>query len=115
MTPAILQRAVPYLSIYQDGPPDPRSAEAPVLQAIREAASAVAARPVGGFAGHMRQAAVRATQAAPRVVAITARSAGPDGGRFIRQAIVRLGGGGSAELFQILTWGTEDMPMVPST
>ena len=89
MTPALLARLSPFLSVYQGGEPDPRLAHPVVLQAMRTALGAedLAADP----------------DATP-VVTITATALLPGGARFTRQAQVRLGSGGRSRGWQVLTW-----------
>jgi general secretion pathway protein K len=96
MTPAILARIAPFLSLYHDGAPDPRVAAAPVLAAMREATGTDPA-PVSGPPDE-------------RVVTITALATGPGGTRFIRRATVRIGARDKARLFDILTWEAPEVP-----
>jgi general secretion pathway protein K len=90
MTPDILARIAPYLSIAHDGAPDPRVAAPAVLAAIREATGADP-QPQSGAPDE-------------RVVSITATASDARGGRFERRAIVRIGASDKIGLFQILTW-----------
>jgi general secretion pathway protein K len=90
MTPALLARLSPFVSIYQDGEPDPRLAHPVVLQAMRTALGAEEDRQAN-------------TDAVP-VVTITATALLPGGARFTRQAQVRLGPGGRGRGWQVLTW-----------
>ncbi len=94
MTPDLLARLTPYLSIYHDGDPDPRLAAPAVLAAIR---AATGLPPV-----------IAPGAPAESVVDIAASVAGPDGGRLARHAIVRLGLRPDGGLFQILTWRRGD-------
>jgi len=88
MTPALLSRLEPNVSVLTDTDPDPAAAPLVVLQAIRDVR--------GGAAGPRRKP--------PRTVSVTARVAGDAGGRFARRAVVRLGSTPKEPLFQILTW-----------
>lgn len=91
MTPDILSRIAPFLSIFNDGAPDPRSAAQPVLRALREASGEPPAL----------------AQGVPpeSVVSITATATAPDGGGFARRAVVRIGARATAAgLYQVLIW-----------
>lgn len=89
MTPALLDRMRPYLSVLTDAAPDPAAAAPPVLQAIRD----VSGPPRGASA-----------PLPPRTVTITAQATGDAGGRFTRRAAVRLGATGKEPLALVLTW-----------
>lgn len=89
MTPALLARLSPFLSIYQSGEPDPRFADPVVLQAMRAA---------------VEEEDLQADTEATPAVTITATALLPGGARFTRQAQVRLGPGGRGRSWQILTW-----------
>ena len=94
MTPALLARLTPFLSVWQGGEPDPRLAAPAVLQAMRAAGGAeeeLAADP----------------DAAP-AVGITATVVLPGGVRFTRWAVVRLGPGGRNRPWQVLAWGAPE-------
>jgi len=88
MTPALLSRLEPNVSVLTDTDPDPAAAPLVVRQAVRDVR--------GGAAGPRRKP--------PRTVSVTARVAGDAGGRFTRRAVVRLGSTPKEPLFQILTW-----------
>lgn len=92
MTPELLARLAPFLSIYQAGEPDLRFAHPLVAQAVVDAAGA----------GLDREGAPD-TDAAP-VVVVTAAATLPGGARFTRRAHVRLGPGTRGRGWQILTW-----------
>jgi general secretion pathway protein K len=92
MTPALLARLAPSLSVFQDGEPDPRLADPRLLQAIREATGAAPPVPAG--------------PPPERVVAITASATGSDGGAFVRRAVVRMGARAQGGLFEVLSWET---------
>ena len=89
MTPALLDRMRPYLSVLTDTGPDPAAAAPVVLQAIRD----VSGPPRGG-----------ATPAPPRTVTITAAAISDAGGRFTRRAAIRLGATSKEPLVRVLTW-----------
>lgn len=88
MTPDLLARLAPHLSLYHDGDPDPAAADPVVRQAMRELGYAAAAAEVTDES----------------VVAITATAASADGTRFVRRAIARLGATDRARPYRILTW-----------
>ena len=92
MTPELLARLTPFLSVYQGGDPDLGFAHPVVAQALADAASS----------GQGTEVASEA-DAAP-VVVVTASAALPGGIRFTRQAHVRLGPGARGRAWQILTW-----------
>ena len=94
MTPDILARIRPYLSLYHDGDPDLRLAAPAVVQAYRE--SEGGDPPASGG------------PPLETVISITASAVGADGGRFTRRAIVRIGQRSAGRLFEILTW--QDAP-----
>jgi general secretion pathway protein K len=96
MTPALLARLSPFLSIHQGAEPDPRLAAPPVLLALRAAQ--------GG------EEDLAADPDAAPVVAISAAVALPGGARFTRRAVVRLGPGGRGRGWQVLEWGVPDSP-----
>ena len=88
MTPALLSRLEPNVSIFTDADPDPAAAPPVVRQAIQD----------------VRGATAGARRRPPRTVSITARVTGDAGGRFVRRAAIRLGNTLKEPLFQILTW-----------
>lgn len=90
VTPAILQRVSPYLTIYHDGDPDPAMAAPPVLQALQDVSGKL---PTG----------IRAAAPDTSVVELTA-VAWQGRARQYRKAIVRLNPGQSGQLYQILDW-----------
>ncbi len=91
MTPDLLARVRPYLSLYANGTPDPASARPPVLAALREALGGSTPPPSG---------------APPSAVGITAVAAGPNGTRFARHAILRLSSQSGAPPVQVMAWDT---------
>jgi len=93
MTPELLERLIPHLSIYQDSNPVPVAADSIVLKAITEAAGADSDVDLGN------------TGAAP-VVSITAEAREADGSSFIRHAIIRIQPTADGRPYQILAWGT---------
>jgi general secretion pathway protein K len=94
MTPKLLARLRPLLSVYQEGdPPEPEEA----FVAARNEALLPAADPWHfGATGRIMIAMIEAT------------ANGPQGGHFTRQAVVRLRAEASLDQapFQILTWDT---------
>ena len=97
MTPALLARLSPHLTVYHDGEPDYSVADSVVRQALRTATGTDPARQPSG--GNPEET----------VVAVTARAVANGGGSFVRRAVVSLGmnkQGGS--LFQTLTWGSAE-------
>lgn len=94
MTPELLARLTPFLSVYQTGEPDLRFAHPVVAQAVADATRT----------GLDAEAAPEAD--APQVVVVTATAVLPGGARFTRQAHVRLGPGTRGRGWQILTWRT---------
>lgn len=93
MTPDLLARLRPFLSLFADTEPDPASASPPVLAAMRAAEGDV---PV----------AASAPAAPPTVVGVTAVAAGPNGTRFARHAVLRLGDAPGASPVRVLAWNT---------
>ena len=88
MTPELLARLSPHLSLYHDGEADPAAADPVVLQAMRALGSVP---PSAGVADEI-------------VLAITAAAEGVNGTRFVRRAVVRLGGPDRGRPYRILTW-----------
>ena len=90
MTPDLLTRLLPHLTVFHDGEPAYLAADPVVRQALREATGAGPSESEG----------------APEetVIAITARAVGSTGGSFVRRAVVRLGLGKEDRLFEMLTW-----------
>ena len=94
MTPALLDRLAPHLSLFRDGDPDPGLADPVVLRALRGSLGAqeFAVSPQGGV----------------RVVAVTATAEPAGGSRFTRRAILRIGEGRDGRPWQILGWGSAE-------
>lgn len=92
MTPGLLARLTPLLSIYQDTESDLRIAAPVIAQAMRDADSVA-----------WDAMAAPDSDAVP-VVLITATAVLPHGTGFTRQAHVRLGPGLRGRVYQILTW-----------
>ena len=90
MTPELLAKARPYLSLYAGGAPDVSSASRVVLAAMRSV--------LGGGAPHVGGNTVT------KVVGVTAIAAGPNGTRFTRHAILGLGGQRGSDPVHILAW-----------
>jgi general secretion pathway protein K len=94
VTPALLERLRPYLSVYQSGPPVV-TADAAALRAALQTAEMMSRAAVPADAG-----------TADRVVELHAVAALPGGTRFSRSALVRLAAsaGPAGRGWQILTW-----------
>lgn len=90
MTPDILARLAPHLTLYTDADPDPAQADPVVRKALMTANG-----------GRLPLAAT--ADAAIRVVAVQAKVTGA-GGRFTRRAIVRISSGGPRPDYRILLW-----------
>ncbi|HEX4366203.1 MAG TPA: hypothetical protein VH023_05205 [Rhodopila sp.] len=90
MTPDILDRLAPHISIYNTGTPVSTLADPVVAAALRDIAAngALSAPPATGS----------------RTIAITATVGGPNGARFIRRAEVRIGTEDGGPGYRILTW-----------
>ena len=80
MTPELLRRLSPYLTVLTDEDPDPRSAGPVVLAALR---ALVGSDP-----------AALTTPTEPKTVTVTAAAQTRSGGRFIRRAAIKLGDAG---------------------
>ena len=90
MTPELLAKTRPYLSLYAGNAPDPSSAGRVVLAAMRSILGGGTPN-AGGNAGS-------------KVVGVTAVAAGPNGTRFTRHAILGLGGQRGGSPVQVLAW-----------
>jgi len=88
MTPRLLSRLQPNVSVLTDSEPDPAAAAPIVREAMQD----------------VRGASRTAPRKPPRTVSITAWVIGDDGGRFVRRAAVRLGRTAREPLFQVLAW-----------
>ena len=103
MAPALLARLRPYLSLYVTDAPDPASADPTVLAAMRAVLGGDAA--LTGASNGLRGA----RGGVPAVVGVTAAATGPNGTRFVRRAVLRLGGQErGANPVQVLAWDTPD-------
>ena len=89
MTPAILARLQPSVSLLNDREPDPQVASPVVLQALRQATGATPSR--------------TGPPVPPRTVTVAAQ-AEISGSRFNRRAAFRLGDTPKEALVQVLTW-----------
>ena len=89
MTPDLLARLAPHLSLYQDGDPDRTTAD-PVVAGVLAELGPDATMPSDSGDGSL-------------IAAITASVAGPDGTRFTRRAVVRVAMG-QERPWQVLTW-----------
>jgi general secretion pathway protein K len=90
MTPGLLAKLRPHLSLYAGNAPDPSSADRVVLAAMRSLFGAGTQNAVGN--------------AASKVVGVTAVAAGPNGTRFTRHAILGLGTQRGGDPVQVLAW-----------
>ena len=91
MTPPLLARLTPHLSLYTEDNPVPSAADPVVLQAIRESAGSDPAANVG-----------EATAVSVISIAATAHVAG--GANFTRYAVVRMAPTPRGRPYQILVW-----------
>ncbi|MBC7433608.1 MAG: general secretion pathway protein GspK [Rubritepida sp.] len=91
MTPDLLSRLAPHLTVYRNGEPEAAVAGPVVLAALRASLGA--------------QEFAAATQTGPRVVAVTATARGPGRTRFTRRAVVSVGEGDGGGGHRILAWG----------
>ena len=90
MTPALMARLAPHMTVLYEGDPDATLAGLVVLQALRDAAGQA---DLGGGRG-----------TGNRTVAITADAAGRSGGRYVRRAVLRVGAGVDGRPYQVLEW-----------
>jgi general secretion pathway protein K len=88
MTPAVLANAMPYISLYQSGDPDPSQASAVVRRAL--ALSGQSGSGGSGYEGNFQ------------VVSISAEAAGPGKLAVYRTAIVSMTGANGTVPFQML-------------
>jgi general secretion pathway protein K len=91
MTPALLTRLAPHLSLYIEDDPDPRYADPVVMQALKDAGMG---------------AVSSATPHPPHNVTIDVVIRGSDGAEASRSADVLLNASATAAGFEILTWRT---------
>lgn len=104
MTPPLLARLAPHLSLFNDGDPEPGLADPLVLRALRGSLGA--------------QEFAESPQTGRRVVAISATAiqrtrgggstSAAGSARFARRAVVRVGEGSNGMPYQILAWGIEE-------
>jgi general secretion pathway protein K len=92
MTPQILARLAPHLTIYYVGDPVLSLADPVVAAAIRDAA------------GEQPVSANNTDTSNGRVLTITTTVRAPGGAQFQRNAIVETGAGGAAPGYRILSW-----------
>ena len=88
MTPELMGRLRPYLSVYADGALDYAQADPVVQEAVRSQGGGAPAPGSGR----------------PTVVDITSEARGADGSRFVRHAVVALGRDSAGRLFRVLQW-----------
>lgn len=91
MTPDVLQRLLPHLTLFTSGDPDPRTADPIVALALRDVRGDLPA--AGGAGGEP-------------IVSITATAIGVGGaaGRFVRRATLSIGEDVDGRLFRVLSW-----------
>lgn len=101
MTPPLLARLAPHLSLFNDGDPEPGLAGPLVLRALRGplGAQELAASPQTGIRVVSIAATAIQRAASPR------RAADAESTRFSRAAVVRVGEGRGSTPYQILAWG----------
>lgn len=92
MTPSLLQRLTPYLTVWNDEEPDPRTASPVVMAAMR------------ALIGFDPPAPLEAATAAPRTVTVTAAAETSDGARFVRHAVLRLATAPGQPPLRVLAW-----------
>lgn len=92
MSPELLAKVRPYLSLYASNTPDVATASRVVLAAVQATFGGVTPR------------AANAVGNGPRVVGIVATAAGPNGARFIRHAVIGLSAAPGAAPVQVLAW-----------
>lgn len=90
MTPELLARLMPHLSILTDAEPDPQRADEVVRQALRD------------VLGPPRAAS--GAPAPPRTVTVTADAETGGGSRFTRRAALRLGATEKEPMVRVLAW-----------
>jgi general secretion pathway protein K len=90
MTPDLLARLRPHLTIYHSGDPDPGVADPMVAGILR--------------ARNGSQVPPPADERAGRIVGIAATASGANGSRFTRHAVVRIGAAADGGAYRILAW-----------
>ncbi len=93
MTPELLARLLPHLSLARDRPPDPAAADPVVARALAAIAGPPAAVPPPPGSG-----------VDPSVVRVVAVALGPGRARFVRDAVLRLMPGRADAPLSIMTW-----------
>lgn len=99
MTPELLARLAPHLTVFRSGDPEPALAGPLVMAALRMSLGA--------------QEFAAAVQTGPRVVAVTATARGPGQTRFIRRAVVGVSEGAGGTGHRILAWAVAEAPTPP--
>jgi general secretion pathway protein K len=92
MTPQILARMAPYLSIYNDGEP------------VLHLADPVVARAIHDVVGDHYVSPDRASATGRRTLTITATAHGPAGAVFRRRAVIRIEADAATIDYRILSW-----------
>jgi general secretion pathway protein K len=90
MTPGLLDRLTPYLTLFHEGAPNAQAASSVVRQALSMSTG---------------NAPLDPAPAEESVIGVTARATGQNGHQFTRDCIVRIGQSRGGGLYQILTWG----------
>ena len=93
MTPGLLERLAPHLTVFHEGDPDPGLASREVLQALRLVFGA-------------QQLAPAPRRATPTLT-IIATASRADGTRFTRRATVRIGEGSEGRAYRIHAWNRD--------
>ncbi len=92
MTPALLARLRPHVTVWGEGNPDPAYADAVVLAALRALGRDGPAMGGGG--------------SDVVVIAITADAAAPDNSRFARRAVVEITPTRNGRPWRVLEWAS---------
>lgn len=90
MTPALLARLAPNMTVFREGDPEGTLAPPLVQEAIHDVSGP------GPFPPPAPEGV--------RVLTVTAAAAGREGGRFTRRAVVRVGSTLAGRAYRILTW-----------
>lgn len=94
MTPALLERLAPHLTVFREGDPEGALASPVVRGAIADATGATEFPPPTG--------------GGVRVLTVIATATGREGGRFSRRAVVRIGAALATRPYRILAWERSD-------
>jgi general secretion pathway protein K len=94
MTPEILARLLPHLTLFTDGDPDPRAADPVVAMALRD------------LRGDTGSASGPSSGNTIVVVTATSIGTGAAAGRVVRRATLSIGEDVDGSLFRVLSWDT---------